>query len=194
MSRTPQQEVTTILADIEAGQADAESRLVEVVYNELHGLAGQLMRHERPDHTLQPTALVNEALLRLLDADALKSLRNRGHFFSAAVRAMRQVLVEHARGKHAQKRGGNRERVPLEDVLIEFDGRNTAVLDLDGALRELAALSERQGEVVARRFFGGLSVKEIAEQLEVSVSTVENDLRIARAWLRSRLGDGTDAG
>ena len=187
MADNSQSEVTTVLADIRSGSADAKNRLVELVYEELRRLAYQVMRKERPDHTLQPTALVHEALLRLLGGETLCSAPNRAYFFAAAAHAMRQVLVDHARRRAASKRGGDYERVTLDGVLGSLEQQNMDVLALDTALDELATWHERQSKVVVLRFFGGLTMPQIAQQLEVAVGTVENDWRIAKAWLRGQL-------
>jgi RNA polymerase sigma factor (TIGR02999 family) len=178
---------TEVLSDVRGGSAGARERLFSLVYEELRRVAGGLMRRERPDHTLQPTALVNESLLRLLDGDTLENVRDRAYFFAAAAQAMRRVLVDHARAKYAAKRGGEAEKLPLDEAVALFEQQNMSVLDLDEALEELRALDERQYQVVMLRYFGGLAVPEVAAQLDVSVGTVENDFRIARAWLRARI-------
>ena len=180
-------EVTTLLDEIRAGDASAKSKLVELVYQELRNLASGLMRRERAGHTLQPTALVHEACLRLLTPEMLGEARNRAHFFAAAARAMRHVLVDHARRRAADKRGGGQEPAPLDAVLDYFAKQNLDVVAVHDALTELADLHERQSQVVELRFFGGYTVEEVAEQLQVSVGTVESDFRKARAYLRSRL-------
>jgi RNA polymerase sigma factor (TIGR02999 family) len=180
-------EVTTLLDEIRAGNSDAKGRLVTLVYDELRRVAGGLMQRERPGHTLQPTALVHEALLRMLNPAALGQTRNRAHLLIAAARAMRQVLVDHARKRTADKRGGGRTPLPLDSVLNYFAEQNLELLAVHEALDELAALHERQSQIVELRFFGGYTVEEIAEQLEVSVSTVESDFRKAAAFLRGRL-------
>jgi RNA polymerase sigma factor (TIGR02999 family) len=182
-----QPEVTTLLDRIRAGQTDARNQLVELLYGELRRLAGGLMRQERSGHTLQPTALVHEALLRLLSPAALATARNRAHFLAAAARAMRQVLVDHARQRAADKRGGGQQPLPLDEALDYFARQNLDVLAVHEALTELAALHERQAQIVDLRFFGGYTVEEIADLLQVSVSTVEGDFRKATAFLRSRL-------
>ena len=120
------------------GEDGAANRLVELVYDELRRMAGAMMRREPAGHTLQPTALVSQAFERLLTQDVMKDPRSRAYFFAAAARAMRQVLADHARGKRAEKRGGGRERIPLEEATVTFDGRDVAMIDLDDALRELA--------------------------------------------------------
>ena len=187
MAGDPRAEVTTLLDEIRAGNADAKSQLVELVYAELHGVASGLMRRERAGHTLQPTALVHEACLRLLTPEVLNLAPNRAYFFAAAARAMRQVLVDHARRRGAGKRTGTQEPVPLDQILDRFAAQNLDLLAVHEALTELSALHERQSRVVELRFFGGYTVEEIAEQLAVSVATVESDFRKARAYLRSRL-------
>jgi RNA polymerase sigma factor (TIGR02999 family) len=146
------------------------------------------MRHERRDHTLQASALVHEALLRLLDGDTLADIPNRRYLFAAAAQAMRQVLVEHARRRSARKREGARVRVPLDQVLAGFDEQGLDVIALHEALERLARDHPRPAQVVDLRFFGGLSIPEVAETLAVSDTTIESDWRFARAWLRGQLG------
>jgi RNA polymerase sigma factor (TIGR02999 family) len=146
------------------------------------------MRRERPGHTLQPSALVHEALLRLLDGDALADVPNRRYLFAAAAQAMRQVLVDHARRRHAARRLGERIRLPLDEALVTFEEQGLDVIALHDALDQLAESNPRQAQVVVLRFFGGLSIPEVAETLEVSDTTVEGDWRFARAWLHGRLG------
>jgi RNA polymerase sigma factor (TIGR02999 family) len=189
-----QREVTTLLDAIRTGDAGARGKLVELVYVELRRLASGLMRRERPGHTLQPTALVHEALLRLLHPDVLGGAQNRAQFLAAAARAMRRVLVDHARGRAADKRGGGQGPVPLDEALDYFARQHLDVVAVHEALDELAGLHERQSQVVELRFFGGYTVEEVASLLQVSVSTVESDFRKATAFLRSRLAeeDGDD--
>jgi RNA polymerase sigma factor (TIGR02999 family) len=182
-------ELTTLLDAIRAGDAGARDELVELVYVELRRLAGGLMRRERPDHTLQPTALVHEALPRLLHPDVLGGAHNRAQFLAAAARAMRRVLVDHARGRAAGKRGGGQGQVPLDEALDYCARQNLDVLAVHEALDELAGLHERQSQVVELRFFGGYTVGEVAGLLQVSVSTVESDFRKATAFLRRRLAE-----
>jgi RNA polymerase sigma factor (TIGR02999 family) len=183
-------EVTRILGEIEAGDEAAHAKLFELVYNELRGLAASLMRRERPEHTLQPTALVNEAAVRLLGDDALRNVRNRAYFFGMMGLAMRRVLVDHARSRSAQRRGGGQERVSL-DLAVDFveQAHQVDLLALDELLQELEKLNKRQYDVVMLRFFGGFEVPEIAEHLGIGLSTAEKDWRLARAWLRQRLGE-----
>jgi RNA polymerase sigma factor (TIGR02999 family) len=190
MEADRQREVTTLLAEIRAGSPGARDQLVALVYDELRRLGGDLLRRERPGHTLQPTALVHEAVLRLFRPDALSAAQGRAQFLAAAARAMRQVLVDHARRRAADKRGGDRERLPLDDVLDHFAEQHLDLLAIHEALTRLAGLHERQSQVVELRFFGGYTVEEIAGQLAVSVSTVESDFRKATAFLRGRLSEG----
>jgi len=187
MDSDPQTQVSLLLHEIRNGHHAAEDRLIRLVYRELRLLADSLMNHERPDHTLEPTALVHEAWMRLLDQSALQNITDRKHFFGAAVRAMRQILVDHARSRAALRRGGTWNRVPLDHVVDALEKKSGDIQSLDAALDELSALNQRQAQVVTVRFFGGLSMKEIARHLDVSLSTVENDFRIARAWLRCRV-------
>ena len=189
MPDTAKGEVTLLLEDIRAGQPQASLRLFQLVYTQLCGVAAGLMSAERVDHTLQTTDLVHEAFLRLVASESLDAALNHTSFFAIASRAMRQVLVEHARKRNAAKRAGPYRRVPLDDVLDHFEKQHANVLDLDGALDELAALHERQSQVVMLRFFGGLTIDEAASQLQVSTATVENDFRMARAFLRRRLAE-----
>jgi RNA polymerase sigma factor (TIGR02999 family) len=187
MGTEPRGDLTAILAEARDGREDANERLVRAIYAELRRIAGGLMRRERPGHTLQPSALVHEALLRLLDGDTLADLPNRRYLFAAA-QAMRQVLVDHARRRHAAKRLGGLIRRPLDDALVAFEAQGLDVLALHDALDQLAESSPRQAQVVVLRFFGGLSVPEVAAALEVSDTTVEGDWRFARAWLHGQLG------
>jgi RNA polymerase sigma factor (TIGR02999 family) len=185
-------DVTTVLEQVHAGDAAARDRLVRVIYDELRRMASELMQAERPDHTLQPTALVHEALLRLLGADAFDRVPNRRYLFAAAARAMREVLVDHCRRRRAGKRGMGSQRLPLDALLDHYEKQNLDVEALHEALDRLAGLHERQSQVVTLRFFGGFTVAEVAEQLGVSVGTVESDYRIARAWLHKELGGGLE--
>ena len=184
----PRGDLTELLDALGAGRQDARDQLVNLVYDELRRIAGGLMRKERPDHTLQPSALVHEALIRLWDGDTLRKASDRRYFFTSAAGAMRQVLVDYARRRNAAKRGGGWERLPLDDVLDVFEEQDVDVIDLDEALDRLSELDERQGVVVTLHCFAGLTFAEIADLLAVSPGTVKRDFRIARAWLRSQLG------
>ena len=177
-----------------SGDVSALDDLLPRVYDELRSLADAYMRRERAGHTLQPTALVHEAFLRLLRLPP-GSVQNRMHFFALAAQAMRRILADHARRHRAAKRGGGAVRVPLE--LVEGGapaapaGDDVAADDLDAALDDLAKLDERQARVVELRFFGGLSIEETAEVLSVSSATVKRDWLVARAWLHRELRGGT---
>ncbi len=187
MAPMPSSVVTTILQDLHAGDPDAQERLVRLVYDELRRMAGGFLRGERPSHTWQPTDLVHEALARLLGADVLEETKNRQHFFGVAARTMRRLLIEHARMRNAGKRQGQWQRVPLDDVADYFAQQNLDVVALHEALECLATLNERQSEVVTLRYYFRFTVAEIAQQLEVSPSTVESDMRFTVAWLRGQL-------
>jgi RNA polymerase sigma factor (TIGR02999 family) len=189
MAADPQRDVTTLLEEIHAGSPEARDRLIALVYDELRLLGGGLLRGERPGHTLQPTALVHEAVLRLFRPGALAGAQGRAQFLAVAARAMRQVLVDHARQRAADKRGGGRERQLLDDVLDHFAEQRLDLLALHEALNHLAGLHARQSQVVELRFFGGYTIEEIAEQLQVSISTVESDFRKATAFLRGQLSE-----
>jgi RNA polymerase sigma factor (TIGR02999 family) len=180
--------VMAALERVQAGDPAAQEELVGLVYDELRRVAAGLMRGERADHTLQPTALVHEAVARLIDQGALQQAANRRAFFGAAARAMRQVLVDHARQHGAQKRGGDQQRQALDEGLAFTAGPDVDVLALHEGLERLAALHERQARVVELHYFGGFTVPEVADLLGASVSLVEGDLRKARAFLRARLG------
>jgi RNA polymerase sigma factor (TIGR02999 family) len=177
-------DVTQLLLAWQAGDRDALDRMLPLVYDELHRLAAGYLRRERPDHTLQPTALVHEAYLRLVKQRQV-DWRNRAQFLGVAAGMMRRILVNHARDRSAAKRAGGRKQVSLS--LVE-DGRAPPDVDLialEDALARLAALDERKGRVVELRFFGGLNVEETAEVLGISPNTVVRDWSTARAWLYS---------
>lgn len=189
-------EATRILRAAAGGARGEAERLYELLYAELHEQAARAMRGERADHTLQPTALVNEAWIKLFDAEA-SDYADRRHFLAVSARVMRQVLVDHARGLRRLKRGGDWDRIALEAAsgeageVGESGGVGDADLDciaLDAALVELGERSPRQAQVVELRFFGGMSNGGVAEVLEVSERTVEREWRFAKAWLSVRLG------
>jgi RNA polymerase sigma factor (TIGR02999 family) len=183
MSTSPET-VTQLLHDARGGDAAALERLLPLLYAELHDIAARHMRGERPDHTLQPTALVHEAFLRLLTPG---SYEDRTHFLRAASTAMRHVLVDHARARNAAKRGGAL-RVTLDEALAGRDERVVELLVLDDALTRLAAAEPRWAQVVELRFFGGLEVPDVAAALGISAATVKRDWQFARAWLARELG------
>lgn len=180
--------VTELLREVTAGSDSAVNRLLPLVYDELRALAEHYLRAERPDHTLQATALVNEAYLRLVD-QRQTDWADRNHFFAIAAQAIRRVLVDHARGKNRQKRGGDARRESLDDAIGSTAGLSDAVdlLALDEALNDLSRLNERQARIVELRFFGGLAIEEIAELVGASPRTVDGDWAMARAWLRRAL-------
>ncbi|MGA2005515.1 MAG: sigma-70 family RNA polymerase sigma factor [Terriglobales bacterium] len=175
-------EVTQLLAQIHAGNKEAEDRLIPLVYAELRRLAAHYLRGERSDHTLQPTALVHEAYLRLTRIQGV-DWQSRSHFFAIAATVMRRILVDHARGQRAEKREGFREAVSLDDALVVSPGRSTDLIALDEALDRLARIDARRSRIVELRFFGGLSEEETAQVLGISARTVKRDWRIAKAWL-----------
>jgi RNA polymerase sigma factor (TIGR02999 family) len=174
--------VTELLGQWRAGDAHALDRLLPLVYQELHQLAAGYLRRERSEHTLQSTALVNEAYLRLAGPVA-PVWRNRAHFFGVAANAMRQILVEHARSRHAAKRGGYAVKLSLDNALEIPVTVDVDLLALDDALQHLAQMDAQQARIVELRFFGGLSVEDSADVLGISVSTVKRDWTSARAWL-----------
>jgi RNA polymerase sigma factor (TIGR02999 family) len=182
----PDRDITELIADVRAGDQAAAEDLFRRVYQELRKLAGHLMRNERPDHTLQPTALVHEAYLRLIDQRQLPG-ESRTHFFGVAANVMRRILIDHARAHRANKRGGRDVKVPLEDAPMMAVEDPETLLEVDEALERLATLDPRQAQVVELRFFGGLSVEETAQILGVGPRTIDRDWRIARGWLRRQL-------
>jgi RNA polymerase sigma factor (TIGR02999 family) len=189
MTTSPTGEVTTLLQRIADGHSDAKSRLADLVYQELRGIAARQLQGMR-DHTLQPTALVHEAWLRL--AGGAGPYQNRGHFLGVAAKAMRSVLVDHVRSRRAEKRGGQVETTPLDDAAAFLAADEVDLLDLDQALDELERDEPDLARWVEMRFFGGMTVPEIAVVDGISESTVERGWRFARARLRGRLG-GEDA-
>jgi RNA polymerase sigma-70 factor, ECF subfamily len=188
MSSANQDGINHLIEGVRAGREGALEELVRAIYAELRNIAGRMMGRERPGHTLQPTELVNEALCRMLEQATLADAPNRAYLFAAAAVAMRRILVEHARKRRSQKRGGNRVRVPLDEVLDGYEGQNVDVIALHEALERLVQEHPRQAQVVTYRFFGGLPVPEVAEVLRISVTTAESDWRFARAWLKGQLG------
>jgi RNA polymerase sigma-70 factor (ECF subfamily) len=186
-----EKQATEILSAITAGDDADSHRLLRLVYNDLRRLAHRYMQQESKGHTLQATALVNEAYLKLIDQTRV-DWRGRSHFFAVGAQAMRRVLVNHAKSKKRLKRGGKGKRVPLDEPLAVSADRDEDVLALDEALKKLATLDARQAKLVELRFFGGLSVEETAEVLGVSKRTVEREWTACRAWLRRELSDQDD--
>jgi RNA polymerase sigma factor (TIGR02999 family) len=179
----PPQDVTQLLVAWGGGDQAALDELMPLVYGELRRLARQCMSRERPDHTLQTSALINEAYLRLVDQKNIH-WQDRAHFFGIVARLMRQALVDYARGRGYAKRGGGARRVPLDETVIVSAERAAEVVALDEALKGLAEVAPRQSRIVELRFFGGLSIEETAELLHVSPGTVMRDWTLAKAWLR----------
>ncbi len=177
-----QHEVTQILHDWNSGDGDAPARLMPFVYDELRRQARNYLSQERGSHTLQPTALVHEAYLRLVDQTRI-SWQNRAHFYGMAANMMRRILVDHARAHATEKRGGRAVRLSLEDVQIPLEQRAADFVALDEALEELAKFDERKARIVEMRFFGGLNDEEIAEVLGITSRTVWRDWKTARLWL-----------
>ena len=182
-------EVTLLLRAMKNGDNSAAERLLPLVYSELHRLARSYMRRERADHTLQPTALINEAYLKLASAGNT-SFQNRCHFFAVACTAMRQILVNHAKSRHAGKRGSGQVALSLDDVQLAVNEEAAVVVALHEALARLQAIDERKSKVVEMRYFGGLSIEETAEALGISVITVNRDWRLARTWLIREMSGG----
>jgi len=180
------EDVTLLLAELTKGNERAASRLIPLVYDELRRLAGHYMRRERPDHTLQATAVVHEAYLKLVEQRSV-DWQGRAHFFGIAAQIMRRILIDHARGHLREKRGGRQEAVPLEEALVFSPQQSHELLKLDDSLDRLAALDPRQAKIVELRFFGGLTVEETAEVLGISPKTVKRDWSVAKAWLHGDL-------
>ncbi len=174
--------VTQLLVNWNNGDKAALDQLMPLVYAELHRLAASYLSRERSDHTLQPTALVNEAYLRLIKQNAV-AWENRAQFFGIAAQMMRRVLVNHARDRHADKRGGHALRISLDDAISFFEERDVNLVALDDALNGLAELDPQQSQIVELRFFGGLTIDEIAAQLNISPATVKREWSTAKLWL-----------
>jgi len=180
------QEVTMLLSALTKGEDGAASKLMPVVYAELRRLAGSYMRRERSDHTLQATALVHEAYLKLIEQRAV-NWQSRAHFFGVAAQLMRRILIDYARGHTRDKRGGEQKKVSLDEVLLFSEQQSDKLLAVDDSLNLLEKIDARQARVVELRFFGGLSVEEAAEVLGVSPKTVKRDWSVAKAWLYADL-------
>jgi RNA polymerase sigma-70 factor, ECF subfamily len=182
-------EVTLLLAKWAKGNQQSLDELTPLVYKELRHLAASYLRKERRGHTLQPTALVHEAYLRLVDQTS-PSWQNRSHFFGVAARLMRQILVDHARRRQAGKRAGSRVKVSLDEAMSFQHGRSRDLVALDSGLNALEKIDARKCKAVELRYFGGLSMEEIAQVLDVSAITVRRDLRMAEAWLHHEMQGG----
>jgi RNA polymerase sigma-70 factor, ECF subfamily len=179
--RETRTDVTILLAEVTKGNQDAISKLVPLLYDEMRRLANRYMRRERTNHTLQATALVHEAYLKMVEQRS--DWRSRAHFFGAAAQVMRHILIDHARGHTRMKRGGAKEAMALDEALVFSPEKSEELLAVDEALERLAKLDLRQAKIVEMRFFGGLTVEETAESLGISPITVKRDWSLARAWL-----------
>ena len=179
-------EITRLLGEVRTGTKDAETQLLALVYDELRRIAASYLRKERPHHTLQPTALVNEAYLRLVEQKE-QNWENRAHFLGMAAHLMREILVDHARKRCAAKRGGRNKPSPLEELPVAAAQRPEELVALDEALAKLEELDQRQSRIVELRFFGGMTEEEIGHLLGISVRTIKRDWKVARAWLYSEM-------
>jgi len=191
----PSADVTLLLTQVANGNQDAAARLIPLVYEELHRLAERRLRLERPNHTLQPTALVHEAYLKLV-AQRNANWQSRAHFFALASQLMRRILVDYARSRLRAKRGGKQVKLPLDEALLFTEDRCDELLALDESLERLEKLDARQSRIVELRFFGGLTVEEAAEVLGISPKTVKREWSTAKAWLYGELKErhGHDPG
>jgi RNA polymerase sigma-70 factor, ECF subfamily len=186
MSKPASRDVTTLLGELRRGDRNARDELVTLVYPELRRIAAHYLRQERPDHTLRPTGLVHEVYMRLIGPEHA-NWQNRAHFFAAVARDMRHLLVEYARARNAKKRSGANVRISLNDVEAAADAREADLLALDQALSRLESIDPRASQIVELRFFTGLSERETAEALEISISTLKRDWNFAKAWLFDQL-------
>jgi RNA polymerase sigma factor (TIGR02999 family) len=182
----PHGEVTRLLSELGRGGHAAADRLMPLVYDELRRIARRQLRRERADHTLDTTALVHEAYVKLVGLDRI-AWQNRSHFLAVAARAMRRVLVDYAVGRKARKRGGLLRRVPLDDVDLPANQPADLVIALDEALRRLEGVNPRLSQLVDCRYFGGMSIEETAQALDLSPATIKRDWNVARAWLNREL-------
>lgn len=187
MEDHPQTEITQLLKKWQEGDGAALESLMPLVHAELKRLAGAYLRRERPDHTLQSAALVNEAYLRLVDQNQTQ-WQNKAHFFGIAAQMMRRVLADHARSHNAKKRGAGMPLLELDEALVRAQSRSVDLLDLEKALLKLEKLDLQQGKIVELRFYGGLSIEDTANVLGISPATVKRDWSVARAWLFRELG------
>jgi RNA polymerase sigma-70 factor, ECF subfamily len=188
------EDITLLLAELAKGNQDAASKLIPLVYNELRRLAGGYMRRERPDHTLQATALVHEAYLKLVEQRVV-SWQGRAHFFGIAAQMMRRILIDHARGHLRDKRGAGQKALPIDEALVFAPEQSAELVRLDQSLENLAKMDPRQARIVELRFFAGLTVEQTAEILGVSAKTVKRDWSMAKAWLHGdmKTSDGHNA-
>lgn len=187
MSEPPkQEEVTRLLVDWCNGRREALDALMPLVYDELHRQAERYMRRERSDHTLQPTALVHETFLQMVDQNRVH-WQNRAQFFGVAAQMMRRIVLKHARKHNTEKRGGKAIRVPLDERVVAVRRRAADIVALDEALERLAAFDERQARIIEMRYFGGMTIDETAACLDLSTATIKREARMARAWLQREM-------
>lgn len=187
MTSNSAENITQMLIEMTDGNQDVVNQILPHIYDELRRLAGSYLRRERSDHTLQPTALVHEAYMKLIDQKQVK-WQNRAHFFGIAAQVMRRILMDHARKHLANKRGGNAEILPLEEeIFVVSNDKSNELIALDDALDELGRLDPQKARIVELRYFGGLSIEETAEVVGVSVPTINRQWRLAKAWLYSQL-------
>jgi len=182
------QDVTGLLERWGQGDKDALNQLLPAVYDELHRMAARYLRRERPDHTLQPTALIHEAYLRLVDQNSV-TWENRAHFFGISAQVMRRILVDHARGRHAAKRGGSLIKLPLDEAIHGSPKQQEEIdlVALDAALTRLAEVDAEQSRLVELRYFAGLTIEETAQVMDISPATVKRKWTVSRAWLRREI-------
>ena len=192
MEALSQRQVTQLLLDWSDGDQDALNKLIPLVYQELRRLARYYMRRERADHTLQTSALVNEAYIRLVDYRKMR-FQDRAHFMAVAAQAMRRILVEYARGHTREKRGGDARKVSLDEAATLADGKAADMVALDDALKMLAEFDPRKSRIVELRYFGGLNIDETAEIIGVSAATVKREWTTARIWLHRQVTNVSDA-
>jgi RNA polymerase sigma factor (TIGR02999 family) len=179
------QQITRLLHEWSGGNKEAFDELMPLIYDQLRKLAARCLTSERPNHTLRATALVNEAYLRLVDADV--TYQDRIHFYAVAARTLRHILVDHAKARNREKRGGGAERIPLDEAVMVGPEAPRGIVELDDALKGLAVHDPRKAEVVELLFFGGLTYDEVADALKISSATVHRELKMARAWLHREL-------
>jgi RNA polymerase sigma-70 factor (ECF subfamily) len=189
MTRPAPEEVSQLLKEWSNGDEAALDKVMPIVYQELRRLARYYMRRERPGNTLQTTALVNEAYMRLANYKKMR-WQSRAHFFAVAAQVMRRILVEQARSRNFAKRGGGAQKVSLEETAVVSAGRSAEVIAIDDALTDLESWDPRKGKIVELRFFGGLSIEETAEVLKISPTTVQREWRSAKAWLHRAISEG----
>lgn len=182
------QAVTQLLRQWSGGNKEALDQLMPFVYDQLHKLASNCLRSERPDHTLRATALVNEAYVRLVDADV--EWQDRVHFFAVSARVLRRILVDHAKSRNRHKRGGEFQKVSLDEAMLVGPESDRNIIELDDALQRLAAQDQRKSDLIELLFFGGLTYDEAAAALQISPATVHRELTLAKAWLYRELGHG----